>query len=743
MSSTFAAVFGKRLLILMFIAAVNSAVNAQSTFRLLSEKGDALEGALVTFYSLSSRESAMVISGTGGETPLPALDLPVVRQVQMLGYQSVTDTVKKEGKADIILKPAATSLGEVVVTGDYQPGYQANSVYQVDVITRDEIQRRGAVSVADLFTQELNMRQSSDPAMGSSLTMQGTGGEHIKFLIDGVPVTGRKNGNIDLGQLNLNNVERIEVVKGPMSVLYGSDALGGVINIITKKPVSSKINASINTAYEATGVYNADAGFGGSISKTRFNISGGRNFFDGWSSQDTGRWQQWKPKEQYFGDLRTSTTFRRTTLNFSGGYFREEVFNKSEAVITPYFAKAIDQNYRTWRINPQLNAVHRFSNISALQFTGAYSWYRYIKNTLAKNLVNLSEELTPELSDHDTTRFNTQFARAVYTLNPDSVNWNILAGAEFTNDNAIGQRIDGKEHTITDAALFASMDYRWHGLTIRPSARYIYNSRYDAPLVPAVHLLWKTGSFSWRAGWSAGFRAPSLKELYLSFFDNGIHNVKGNPNLEAENSDNFLLSSEYRKQINKYSLTGSISAFYNTITNRITLVEKDASTGLYMYDNLDEFYSRGAEWRGRISRDRISLEAGFAYTGTDEKINGFESQPEIAWYPEVNAGADYTMKKSATTFSVFWKYYGERPVYRYAETTPERFLVESYQMLDATVRQPLLKDCLQITLGVKNILNVREIRSASSGGVHSGNATGNTQVAMGTAVFARLSYQFK
>lgn len=715
----------------------------QNSFRLLSEKGDALDGALVTFYSLPEQKSAIVITSDGGEARLPNLTLPMVRHVQMIGFQGVTDTLKSAEKADLVLKPAASSLGEVVITGDYQAGYQANSVYQVDVITRDEIQRRGAVSVSDLFSQELNMRQSNDPAMGSSLNMQGTGGEHIKFLVDGVPVTGRKNGNIDLGQLNLNNVERIEVIKGPMSVLYGSDALGGVINIITKKPVSDKLNGSVNTYFESAGNYNADVSAGGGIGKTRVNFSGGRNFFDGWSAEDTGRWQQWKPKEQYFTEFRTSTTFSKTTIGFSGGYFREEVINKSEPVVTPYFAKAIDQNYRTWRINPQVNAVHRINKTSAIQFTGAYSWYRYIKNTWSKNLVNLSEELTGDQMDDDTTRFNTYFARAVYTLNPDSASWSILLGSELTNDNAIGQRIDGKEHTITDFAFFASADYRWHGLTIRPSARYIYNSRYDAPLVPSVNLLWKTGSLSWRAGWSAGYRAPSLKELYLSFFDNGIHNVKGNPDLKAESSDNFILSAEFRKEIQRSVVTASLSGFYNEITDRITLVERDASTGLYMYDNLDAFFARGFELRSRINREIIGLEFGFAYTGTDEDISGFERQPEIAWYPELNAGADYTIKKSSTTFSLFWKYYGERPVYRYVESTPERFLVESFQLMDVSVRQPLWKDRLQITAGVKNLFDVREIRSQSSGGVHSGSSSGTSQIAMGTTVFARLSYQFK
>jgi len=80
-----------------------------------------------------------------------------------------------------------------------------------------------------MLSTELNIRTTHDGALGSSLTMQGLGGEHIKILVDGVPVIGRENGNIDLDQINLQNVDHIEVINGPMSVVYGSNALAGVI----------------------------------------------------------------------------------------------------------------------------------------------------------------------------------------------------------------------------------------------------------------------------------------------------------------------------------------------------------------------------------------------------------------------------------------------------------------------------------------------------------------------------------
>ena len=89
------------------------------------------------------------------------------------------------------------------------------------------------------------MTITQDPALGSSLKIKGLSGNNVKILIDGVPVIGRMGGNIDLSQLNLYNIDHIEMVEGPMSVMYGSDALAGAINIITKENRNSNFGLSL------------------------------------------------------------------------------------------------------------------------------------------------------------------------------------------------------------------------------------------------------------------------------------------------------------------------------------------------------------------------------------------------------------------------------------------------------------------------------------------------------------------
>ena len=97
------------------------------------------------------------------------------------------------------------------------------------------MQERGVNNLAEALSNETSIRLTVDPSTGTSIELQGMGGENIKYLIDGVPVVGRVRGDIDLEQINMENVDHIEIVKGPMSVQYGTSAIAGVVNIITKQ----------------------------------------------------------------------------------------------------------------------------------------------------------------------------------------------------------------------------------------------------------------------------------------------------------------------------------------------------------------------------------------------------------------------------------------------------------------------------------------------------------------------------
>ena len=133
------------------------------------------------------------------------------------------------------------NLNELIVTGQYKPQSVKNSVYQVRVINNERIKQSGATNIQQVLNNQIGFRFSSDNTLGTSdVQLMGMSGRNVKILLDGVPMIDRGDIRESLNQVDINTIERIEIVEGPMSVSYGSDALAGVINIITKKNKSNR-----------------------------------------------------------------------------------------------------------------------------------------------------------------------------------------------------------------------------------------------------------------------------------------------------------------------------------------------------------------------------------------------------------------------------------------------------------------------------------------------------------------------
>lgn len=177
-------------------------------------------------------------------------------QVSYIGYipQSKRLSLNKTNPIDIYLEEDALSLDMVVVTGTRTPKLLKNTPVITKVITENEIRRVDATHIGELLQSELpGIEFSYSMNQQVSLNMQGFGGNSVLFLVDGERVAGETLDNIDYSRLNLDNVERIEIVKGAASSLYGSNALGGVVNIITKKatePWAANLNARVGSHNE-------------------------------------------------------------------------------------------------------------------------------------------------------------------------------------------------------------------------------------------------------------------------------------------------------------------------------------------------------------------------------------------------------------------------------------------------------------------------------------------------------------
>jgi outer membrane receptor for ferrienterochelin and colicins len=734
--STFAGVNKVLSCCLFFLIGPFLYLTKAQTLRFVDATSVPVEGVIVSLHSLSTEEGDVLITDNRGSITLKH-SLPVIVRTSHFAYNTINDTIyNMEQEKQFSLVPKNINLSDVTVTGNYNT--TDRSVYQTEVITRQQIRAQAANTVQDLFTHQLNVRVANDPSTGTSVSLQGIGGENIKVLVDGVPVIGRLYGNINLSQLNLNNIERVEVIRGPASVLYGTNALGGVINIITDASNNPPFKAGINTYYESTGQYNADVFANVHFRKTDVSLNGGRYYFDGWSENEDTRVDEWKPKEQRFGSIRLSHKFNKTKLVYQSSLFNEEVTNRGTPRILPTKIYAFDEHYFTTRFNNDLQLYHLFSVSKKLEVTGAYSYYQYRRTTYRKDLIQLNEILSSDSLAQDTNNFGATMLRAVYTKDDLNSKINYQFGIDINDEYTTGRRIENNKKETGDYAAFASMEFRViKKLLLKPSLRYAYNTNYKQPVIPSYQAMYELNKRTVvRASYSKGFRSPSLKEQYLYFHDSN-HDVYGNPDLKAEDSHHLLASADWTLSKGKSIFKISPSVFYNHIKNRISLVASDL---IYTYLNFYEYNTQGGQLTASYGYANLQLSSGYSYTGI---YNSEDGGKDFLYYSELNAMAQYKIDKAKMLLAVFWKYNGHQPQYMLDDLgSVSVFNGESYSMVDASVTKTLFKEKISVGAGVKNILDITTIKnSGESGGAH--QASDNELfTGMGRSYFVRIQYQF-
>jgi outer membrane receptor for ferrienterochelin and colicins len=657
----------------------------------------------------------------------------------------------------------AKELSEVVVTGQYKPQSIKNSVYQVRVITKERIQKQGATKLQDVLNNELNIRFSQDLATGGSdISMLGLSGQNVKILIDGLPMIGRQgtSNEININQVDVNTIERIEIVEGPMSVIYGADALAGVINIITKKAGASKLSVSARVQEETVGKeYDwKTKGIHTQSVSIAFRHKGweagggfGYYYFGGWRGDSTRRelTQHWK-------DQITANGF----VGYSAGKFniRYRIDGLDEIITNPgnFTQKQIesgdslayDQEYLSNRVMQQLQAGYFVNSNLSFQAQASYSDYsrQVFSSVLSKNTGKLS--LSPASGSQSTVDFNglTARATALYKISPV---FSLQPGIDINIENGKGERLASGTNRVEDYAFFITSEItpKNNKINIRPGLRFIKNSVYDAPpVIPSINTKFVlTKDIDLRLAYARGFRSPSLRELYFNFFD-ANHQIIGNPDLKAETSNSFTGSLAWRTITDqKAAFTATLSGFYNDVKNLIDFAISPSDPNVFNYQNIENYKSRGVNLAGTFNYKNWNASSGFGYTG---RYNQFteedKSLPEFKWSAEVNSAIGYNFPKIGFNVNLFYKFTGKLPYYQLTTVNNQDVIVlaetEGYHWADLTLNKKFFK-YLTINAGIKNLFDVDFINSMASGGTHS-SVGGTRSIGYGRSYFAGLVFNW-
>lgn len=658
------------------------------------------------------------------------------------GYGQRTDSLK------------STQLEEVVITGQYEPQSARKSVYQVRTIPMEQFQQRGATRLQDVLNTQLNIRFSQDLALGgSNLSLQGLSGQNVKVLIDGMPVVGRQgtSNEININHINIQSIERIEIIEGPMSVVYGADALAGVINIITRKAenrleVMAKVHEeSVGKEYGwNAGIHMQQVGIG--YSKNRFHLRGDftHNDFKGWKGSATGREMQWHPKQQYMGSLITGYRNGRKSVHYRADFLFEDIYNPGEY----QGGEALDQNYYTTRLMQQIQGS--WAGGDNWVFNSAFSLTSFERQTQSVVVNQATGGRTLSLGEghQDVTRFNGLTWRTTGTWKI-SKNFSFQPGLDLNAETGSGGRIKEGTQVVADYAVFLSAEWRvFDRLSIRPGVRTMYNSIYKAPpLIPSLNTkLDLNERADLRLAYGRGFRAPSIRELYFDFFD-ANHAIEGNTDLTPELSHSFSASYNYRTQLMSHFRTHfSASAFYNDVTNMIGYGQKPGNSLVTTYLNIDRFKTTGFTVSQAFYSKQVELTLGGGYTGRYNQLReDYLSVPEFVWSPEVNGSLVCNTANEKFSISFYYKFTGKTPYYQLVSDgnggqKPQLATLGSFHWADLTLSGKLGSRII-LSSGIRNLFDVVTISNTGVvGGTHS--SSGPRPIGNGRSYFFSFTYSF-
>jgi outer membrane receptor for ferrienterochelin and colicins len=590
------------------------------------------------------------------------------------------------------LAPKAWVIDEVVVTGTRSPHLLKEVPVQTEVIGTREFRRTGARTVDEALAWSVGTNVQHDLS-GEGVSLRGMDKDRVLILVDGERAVGRVRGSIDLSQYSLGGVDRIEVVKGTGSTLYGSEAVGGVVNIITRNPEEEAPSAGLYLDYgsHSTASPSVDLGFRkgriAGLVAAKFHHTDG---FDLDESTPHTNGQEAIDRINLNAKLSGSIA-EQWRLGWSGRFMAEDRNWIESEIFPPDLLFVYDDEERNRRY--ESSAHVEFENGEryrmGLRLFGTYYDHRWDKNAAGNGR-------RIDLSKTDDT-----FLEASY-----SSNYVIGQGHQMT----YGIDANRQELTSTELAASAEPDRAyagyfqyeyapWKEVSFLPGIRYDHHSSFGGHVNPSLNLMVAPGQrWKLRGSIARGFRAPSIKEQFFVFDHTAAGYVvyggsvplppdlsepEGHASLAAETSVNSSISAEI-----SYGAVGMhrITIFDNDLTNLIDFtllgITPTYWRGIYVYQNIGKAVTRGIEWESRIKLGGVldlSLSYDYLYSRDRETDRELLNRPPhtfkavIAAY-DARTGlggslwGDYTSRKLWVSLSNTGQQ-EEEPTYASARTT--------------------------------------------------------------------------
>ncbi len=507
-----------------------------------------------------------------------------------IAYETVRWRGEMTGIITIEMKETLLKLDEIVITGTRTEFTSSDVPVFTEIINSGDIRSSSAFTVGDIIEERAGVCKTYNFDGSFDYNLLGLDSKYILILKDGQPITGKFNDKLDLDQLAISNVERIEIMKGPGSSLYGTEAMGGVINIISKNSTDSysgelKIKSSSYDGVSSNWMENPNSydityDFSFPIKSFRVNANSlyqnlrrGENFAiagkDEASKINFDFRVSWVPKKKKHSvDIGYSSFFRNDTSN-----------------VTTSTGMLVKSN-STDIIRKEFAVKHNFNFSDSVHFTQKLNSNNY-KRTFRQTGIDQSflryANTYEELLDYD------------LRLQIDSKSMSTIGGLELSRPTFNNDRVNGGSHNRVTKSIFFQNDFK-----LTKVNKVITGMRYDRfknghVFSPRFAFLYKLNErIKLRLSSGTGFRIPSFLELYVDFYnvDNG-YVVKGNKSLKPEKSLGSTINLEYTNA----KIRINALAYQNDFEDKITSIQKDTSTSIiiYEYKNIEKAKLKGIE----------------------------------------------------------------------------------------------------------------------------------------------------
>ena len=529
-----------------------------------------------------------------------------------------------------ICKDEGIQIEEVIVTATRSAKNLKDVPITVQVITAVDIRKSQATNFQSFLETEFSGINFTYDGGMPNINMMGFGGKYVLFLINGERMAGETFDNIDYDRIDLDNIERIEIIKGASSSLYGSNALGGVINIITKD-VQNPLEFNAGYIYDTNKDHKANFSAGTKQKWGNLSVSSFYKYREPYILKDSKPmlyiFNNGNVKESQLSQMNVAgfTNYnvspklkfnilpKKIDLEFTPSYYFSERNNGTEA------SKKVRNRYYNYTMGAKSNIW--LGEDKKLSFSGAFD--RYDKFNYYR-LINQKEKNYENTIWRIASQYNQVFNQK-HTL---------VVGGEVFSDELLSFRFNNtgtetKENT-QNYTLFAQQDWVLNpSFIIVTGARLDYHSLFKEHFTYRLSGMYKVNNFTFRGGYSSGFRSPTLKELYTNWFHpwGGGFQIMGNKNLKPEKSNNFNFSVDYNTQKWNITTITQISDVKNKIDN-----EWSRSNDTIQYTNFDgktRIISSELSVTYRLSK-AIHLKGSYAYYNIEKRKS--ENRPHTVTF---------------------------------------------------------------------------------------------------------------